>query len=104
MIATLFHALATRTGRTQFGHVMQSTDNETNQTAAIVAALVAEVRQLVKTPDRLAYTIDDAADALGISRRAVEGLILRGDIRSRKAGRVVLIARDELLRFLRVAK
>lgn len=100
MIATFVHALATQTGQTKFGHSMQSTD--TNQTAAVVAAIVAEVRQLVKTPDRLAYTIDDAADALGISRRAVEGLILRGDIRTRKAGRVILIAREELLRFLGV--
>ncbi len=51
-------------------------------------------------PDRMAYGIDEAAAALGVSRRHVYDLIARGELRSVKAGRRRLIPRTELERLL----
>lgn len=47
---------------------------------------------------RIALTIDEAAKALGVSRRTIEGMITRGQIRPRLVGRRQLISVDALKR------
>lgn len=51
--------------------------------------------------DRLAYSIPHAAAQLDCSPRTVWGLIQRGDLHAVRIGRRVVIARSELVRFLR---
>ncbi len=75
------------------------------EVAELASALLAEFRQLAKhsTDSRLAYTLDETADALGLSKRVVEGLITRGELRSRMAGQTRIVSRAEILRFLGVS-
>lgn len=47
---------------------------------------------------RIALTIDEAAAALGVSRRTIEGMITRGQIKPRLVGRYQLIGVDALKR------
>ncbi len=67
-----------------------ATDNETTQTA---------------TPppvERLAYSIEEAADMLGINYHSIYRLIQRGKLKACRALRgKLLICRDELLKLLR---
>ena len=53
--------------------------------------------------ERLAYSIDEAAEALSLSRSAVKLLLNTGEIKSRKVGRRVLIPRHALDDFLSCA-
>lgn len=50
--------------------------------------------------DRMAYTVNEAARALGASSRTVYRLIERGDLRVIRLGISVRIPEDELRRFL----
>jgi excisionase family DNA binding protein len=45
---------------------------------------------------RIALTIDEAAEALGVSRRTIEHEIMKGNIRPRAFGRYQLISVDAL--------
>jgi excisionase family DNA binding protein len=45
---------------------------------------------------RVAYTISEAAIALGVSRRVVEGCINRGELKARLVGKQLLIAAKSL--------
>ena len=75
----------------------------TPQPLDLVATLIAEIRRLAAEPprvERLAYSIDETAAALGRSRRVVEGLIDSGQLRARRVGRELAISRAELERFL----
>lgn len=47
-----------------------------------------------------AYTIDGAADAIGVSRRIIEDAIYSKSLRAKKIGRYWFIRRDALLRWL----
>ncbi|MBK7405064.1 MAG: helix-turn-helix domain-containing protein [Phycisphaerales bacterium] len=49
---------------------------------------------------KLALTVEETAEALGVSARTVERLIASGELRSRKIGRRRVIAMAELQRFL----
>ena len=51
-------------------------------------------------PDRLAYSVDEAATVLGIARETIYELIRTGQLRSRKAGSRRIIGRHHLLEFL----
>ena len=50
---------------------------------------------------RLAYSIQETAQMLGVCDKSVRRLILRGLIRPSRALRHILIPKDELDRFLR---
>jgi len=67
-----------------------ATDNETTQTA---------------TPppvERLAYSVEEAADMLGINYHSIYRLIQRGKLKACRALRgKLLISRDELLKLLK---
>ncbi len=52
-------------------------------------------------PTRLAYSVQEAAQMLGVCDKSVRRLILRGLIRPSRALRHILIPRDKLDRFLR---
>ena len=52
-------------------------------------------------PTRLAYSVQETAQMLGVCDKSVRRLILRGLIRPSRALRHVLIPRDEIDRFLR---
>ena len=52
-------------------------------------------------PTRLAFSVQETAQMLGVCDKSVRRLILRGLIRPSRALRHVLIPRDELERFLR---
>ena len=51
-------------------------------------------------PERLAFSVERAAEALDLRRRTVEALIRRGDLRSIRVGGRRLIRRSDLLRYL----
>jgi excisionase family DNA binding protein len=51
--------------------------------------------------DRIAYQIDDAAVAVGVSRPRIYNAVRDGEITARKAGRATLIEADELRRWIR---
>jgi excisionase family DNA binding protein len=50
---------------------------------------------------RIAYQIDDAAAAVGVSRPRIYNAVRDGEITARKAGRATLIEADELRRWIR---
>ena len=50
--------------------------------------------------EKLAYSVDEAAVALGLSKSYVRELTTMGKIKSLKVGRRRLISRGELMRFL----
>jgi excisionase family DNA binding protein len=51
---------------------------------------------------RLAFSPDEAADLLGLSRELLNDLIRRGELQSTKAGRRRIISRYHLASFLGV--
>ncbi|MGH8258280.1 MAG: helix-turn-helix domain-containing protein [Steroidobacteraceae bacterium] len=51
---------------------------------------------------RLAYSITETAQLIGLSKRTVERLITRRELRAVAVGRRVLVPADELARFLGV--
>jgi excisionase family DNA binding protein len=51
-------------------------------------------------PERIAYSVDEAAAVLGIARETIYELIRTGQLRSRKAGSRRIIGRHHLLEFL----
>lgn len=50
---------------------------------------------------RIALTINEAAQALGVSRRTIEGMISKGQIKTRLIGRYQLISVDALKRLFK---
>lgn len=51
-------------------------------------------------PERLAYSVDEAAAVLGVARETIYELIRTGQLRSRKAGSRRIIGKHHLLQFL----
>lgn len=51
-------------------------------------------------PERLAYSVDEAAIVLGVARETIYELIRTGELRSRKAGSRRIIGRHHLIEFL----
>jgi len=49
---------------------------------------------------RLAYSVDEAAHAISISRTELYRMVKRGDLRARRCGQRILISRRELERYL----
>jgi excisionase family DNA binding protein len=49
--------------------------------------------------NRIALTINETAKALGVTRRAVEGMIDRGEIKPKPVGRRLLIGVEQLRKF-----
>jgi transposase-like protein len=70
-------------------------------TAGEIKAMTAEWAAQQRGLPKLAYSIHEAADVLGISYISVYRLIKRGLLRPSSALRVKLIAHTELERFLR---
>lgn len=56
-------------------------------------------RTLVSISNRIALTIDEAAQAIGTTRRSVEGMIDRGEIKAKLVGRRLLIGTEQLRKF-----
>jgi excisionase family DNA binding protein len=63
-------------------------------------ALLREVFERNAVAERLAYSPDEAADLLGISRELVHDLLRTGQLGSRRAGRRRLISKHHLEKFL----
>jgi excisionase family DNA binding protein len=51
-------------------------------------------------PERLAYSVDEAAAVLGVARETIYELIRAGQLRSRKAGSRRIIGKHHLVAFL----
>jgi excisionase family DNA binding protein len=67
----------------------------------IDADLIDEIaKRAAKRPPRLALTIDEAAESLGVSRRTIEGLINRGELEAKLIGRHLRISVERLRRLL----
>jgi excisionase family DNA binding protein len=62
--------------------------------------LMREILERNALAGRLAYSPDEAAELLGISRELVHDLLRTGELGSRKAGRRRLIAKRHLEEFL----
>jgi excisionase family DNA binding protein len=56
-------------------------------------------RTAVGISNRIALTIDEAAQAIGTTRRSVEGMINRGEIKAKLVGRRLLIGTEQLRKF-----
>ncbi len=56
-------------------------------------------RTPLQSVSRIALTVDEAAAALGVTRRAVEGMINRREIKARLVGRRLLIGVEQLRKF-----
>jgi excisionase family DNA binding protein len=67
---------------------------------AELLALLREIFEHDAAAERLAYSPDEAAELLGISRELVHDLLRTGQLRSVKAGRRRLIGRHHLEAFL----
>ena len=65
-------------------------------------AIMREILESSAFAERLAYSPDEAAELLGISRELVHDLLRTGQLESVKAGRRRLIARRHLEAFLAV--
>jgi excisionase family DNA binding protein len=63
-------------------------------------AIIREIFERSTVTERLAYSPDEAAELLGISRELVHDLLRTGQLRSVKAGRRRLIAKHHLEAFL----
>ena len=63
---------------------------------SIAAAIREAAKELADRPVRIAYTIDEAAQAIGVNRRAIQNLIACKAVRCRKVGKRYLISRDSL--------
>jgi excisionase family DNA binding protein len=63
-------------------------------------AIMREIFERNALAGRLAYSPDEAAELLGISRELVHDLLRTGQLGSRKAGRRRLIAKHHLEAFL----
>jgi excisionase family DNA binding protein len=48
----------------------------------------------------LAYSVEDAAKQLSVSAQSIRRLIERGELKARRAGRRVLVPKNELERWL----
>jgi excisionase family DNA binding protein len=55
-----------------------------------------------RLPSRLAFSPDEAAELLGLSRELLNDLIRTGALKSKKAGRRRIISRHHLAAFLGV--
>jgi len=62
--------------------------------------LLREIRERNPPAERLAYSPDEAAELLGISKELVHDLLRTGELGSVKAGRRRLIGRNHLEAFL----
>ena len=51
---------------------------------------------------RAAYSLDETAEILGLSRQLLNDLVRTGELHSTKAGRRVLISRHHIAQFLGV--
>jgi excisionase family DNA binding protein len=69
-------------------------DGKLGSGSAIVPAMAGQ------RPERLAYSVDEAAAVLGIARETIYELIRTGQLRSRKAGSRRIIGKHHLLEFL----
>jgi hypothetical protein len=74
-------------------------------TETIIAAVREAVGQALSDigqlpADRLGYTEQQAAEALGIARHVLRDCRLRGEIAARKVGKTYVFSRVELLTFL----
>lgn len=49
---------------------------------------------------KLAYTVDEAAESLGVGRVSIYYLFRDGSLTARRFGRKTLILRDDLVRYL----
>ena len=63
-------------------------------------AIIREILERNAFTERLAYSPDEAAELLGISRELLHDLLRTGQLRSVKAGRRRLIAKHHLEAFL----
>jgi excisionase family DNA binding protein len=65
-----------------------------------VALQSAMQRPSAADPERLAFSVDEAAAVLGVARETIYELIRTGELRSRKAGSRRIIGRHHLIEFL----
>jgi excisionase family DNA binding protein len=71
----------------------------TDDTKELIRETVRETLDLRAT-ERLGYTVDAAAEALGLNPHVIREAISRGELKARKRGRYWLIRRDYLEQWL----
>lgn len=78
-------------------------DSQNSLTAAAIAAeLFRLASPIANKPARVAYTIDDVADATGLTRAKVEGAINRGELKSKLIGNTRVISAEALRKWVSV--
>jgi excisionase family DNA binding protein len=70
--------------------------------SAIAAELMRLIAPIANKPARIAYTIDDAAAATGLTRPKIEGAINRGELPAKLRGNTLLISAESLRKWVSV--
>ena len=71
-----------------------------SETVQLVRSAVAQTLAALPKVDRIAYTIDQAAEAIGLPRNTVRDRVSSGELRAVKRCGKWLILREDLLRWL----
>lgn len=71
-----------------------------SETAQLVRSAVAQTLAQLNAPERIAYTIDQAAEAIGLPRNTLRDRVSSGELRAVKRCGKWLILRADLLRWL----
>jgi len=71
-----------------------------SETVQLVRSAVAQTLAALPKIDRIAYTIDQAAEAIGLPRNTVRDRVSSGELRAVKRCGKWLILREDLLRWL----
>ena len=71
-----------------------------SETVQLVRSAVAQTLAALPKNDRIAYTIDQAAEAIGLPRNTVRDRVSSGELRAVKRCGKWLILREDLLRWL----
>lgn len=78
---------------------MSQTQSPHTELAAVIRQAVAQALAAMP-PERIAYTIDQAAEAVGLHRNTLRDRVSSGELPARKRAGKWLILRSDLLRWL----
>ena len=85
-------------GPNVFGASMEN--NQPALVAELARRLADNLERTRPAPPRVAYTLDETATMLGVSKRVVEGLVNSGQLPAKRAGRCLIVTHRAIERWL----